>query len=304
MKVIFRRTLEESLRIPAIIISILAGVLAGVALGRTANYNTIPAFSYYMNALLIRQHMAVFFLINGVVLMTMISAISSGLIAGEVHEGTLRILITKPNSRSTILVSKILGMLTGTAILSLLALTIMYIIEIFMGKLDGNLVSGLLSYAPAYLLYGTIVTLFFSSLGVLLSCIAKRKVVALLPLLAIMIVTLGLPIVFRIVMEFASVEMSPILSLVDLNYHFSSIFRWCCDLCGGIHGTAGQLESLAMLTNMFEARRMDPDVVRGPASAIMKENNSLPIMGILAVYGLLICINYLSSFIIIRKKDV
>ena len=69
MKVIFRRTLEESLRIPAIIISILAGVLAGVALGRTANYNTIPAFSYYMNALLIRQHMAVFFLINGVVLM-------------------------------------------------------------------------------------------------------------------------------------------------------------------------------------------------------------------------------------------
>ena len=103
-----------------------------------------------------------------------------------------------------------------------------------MGKLDGNLVSGLLSYAPAYLLYGTIVTLFFSSLGVLLSCIAKRKVVALLPLLAIMIVTLGLPIVFRIVMEFASVEMNPILSLVDLNYHFSSIFRWCCDLCGGI----------------------------------------------------------------------
>ena len=98
MKVIFRRTLEESLRIPAIIISILAGVLAGVALGRTANYNTIPAFSYYMNALLIRQHMAVFFLINGVVLMTMISAISSGLIAGEVHEGTLRILITKLRS--------------------------------------------------------------------------------------------------------------------------------------------------------------------------------------------------------------
>ena len=59
MKVIFRRTLEESLRIPAIIISILAGVLAGVALGRTASYNTIPAFSYYMNALLIRQHMVV-----------------------------------------------------------------------------------------------------------------------------------------------------------------------------------------------------------------------------------------------------
>ena len=305
MKVIIKRTLEETLRISAIIITVIAGLAAGYILARSAKFEEVPAFNYYVNANLIRQHMTVFFLINGLVLMTMVSAISSGLIAGEVHEGTLRILVTKPNSRSTILFAKILGMITGTTILTLLAMALMYIVELMMGRFDGNLASAMLGYLPAYLLYGAIVMLFFSSLGTLLSCVAKRKVVALLPLLLFMAVTLGLPIVMRVVMSFASVQMDPVVAFIDLNYHFSSIFKWCCNLCGGIHGTSNQMEALAFLTNMFESKVIDTDLTREASrAAMMVDNNSIPAIGILAVYGLLICINYLSSFILIRKKDV
>lgn len=306
MKVIFKRTLEETLKISSIIIVIAASALGGYILARNSGYSTVPAFQYYLNGILIRQHVVVFFLVNGAVLMTIVSSISSGLVAGEVHDGTLRILITKPNSRSTILMAKILGMITGCSILMFLGLTVLYISELMFGNFDGNIVKGLLHYLPAYIIYGYIVMFFFSSLGVLLSCVAKRKVIALLPLLVIVIMILGLPIIVRITMELSgNGGMASKVYAVDMNYHFGSMFRWCCDLFGGIHGTSNQLDITSILMNTFSTMTIDMDLTRSDSSSSLTvANEVIPAIYILIVYLLLICINYVSSFIIIRKKNV
>ncbi len=306
MKVIFKRTLEDTLKISSIIICLIAGAAAGYLLGRNSSYGTVPAFQHYLNGSLIKQHIAVFFLINGAILITIISSVSSGLIAGEVHDGTLKILITKPNSRSTVLFAKILGMVVGISILMFLELAVMYIVEVYTGNFDGNIVNGLIGYLPAYVLYGYIVMFFFSSLGVLLSCIASRKVIALLPLLAVMVMVLGLPIILRIMMAWTiGGSMSARIYPIDLNYHFGSMFRWCCELFGGIHGTSNQLEIPTLLMNIFNTATIDNDLVRASTTSNMVVvNDIIPAGYILTVYLLLGCINYVSSFIIIRKKNV
>lgn len=307
MKVIYKRTLEETLKLTTLVFVLLAGILGGFILKGGSTLNEIPAYVNYLNDCLIKQHLVVFFLINGVSLLTVAAAVSSGLIASEVHEGTFRILVAKPNSRITILVSKVCGMWTGLMILMLLGLSAMYAAELFLGSWDGNIAKELLSYFPAYLLYGLIIALFITSFGTLLSSIMKKRMMALLPLLLVIILILALPIIMRIVIMISGNGggSRQILNLVDLNYHFGLLFKWCCDLFGGLNGTSQQLEPLSILMNLFTTARVDADLVRTTSwESLTIANNSLPVIGVLLFYVMLSIINYVSSLLIINNKDV
>ena len=68
MKVIIKRTLEETLRLTSVILVILAGVAGGYVVGINCNHSNATTFVKYLNECLIIQHMAVFFLINGAIL--------------------------------------------------------------------------------------------------------------------------------------------------------------------------------------------------------------------------------------------
>ena len=307
MKVIIKRTLEETLRITSILLVILAGVAGGYVVGINCNHSSTVAFTRYLNECLIIQHMAVFFLINGAILMIIVSSIASGLIAGEVHEGTIRLLVAKPNSRRSILLGKIIGMLTGCIILMLLGLGVFFVTESYFGQFDGNIQAGLLAYLPAYILYGLIVIAFFSSLATLLSCLVKKKVMALLPMLFLMICILALPVIIRVVLMFSNQDgyPSPLLYGVDVNYHFGSLFKWCCDFCGGINGTSSQLNMPALLLNIFKSMDIDRDITRvRQTSSMLLQNNIIPVTVLLIVYGGLTVFNFVSSFALISRKDV
>ena len=307
MKVIIKRTLEETLRITSILLVILAGVAGGYVVGINCNHSSTVAFTRYLNECLIIQHMAVFFLINGAILMIIVSSIASGLIAGEVHEGTIRLLVAKPNSLRSILLGKIIGMLTGCIILMLLGLGVFFVTESYFGQFDGNIQAGLLAYLPAYILYGLIVIAFFSSLATLLSCLVKKKVMALLPMLFLMICILALPVIIRVVLMFSNQDgyPSPLLYGVDVNYHFGSLFKWCCDFCGGINGTSSQLDMPALLLNIFKSMDIDRDITRvRQTSSMLLQNNIIPVTVLLIVYGGLTVFNFVSSFALISRKDV
>ncbi len=306
MKVIFKRTLQETLKIFTVIAVVVAGFIAGYILAKASFSQSVPAYTHWLNKLLISQHLAVFFVVNGVVLLTIVSSVSSGLIAGEVHEGTFKILVAKPNSRIAILLGKILGMWAGVMILMFLSLSVMFLTELMMGNIDGNIANDLLRYFPAYVLYGIIVSFFLSSFGVLLSTIAKKRIIALLPCLLIVIGALALPIILRITIMIARGGESPwILNLIDLNYHFSLIFNWCCDLFGGIKGTTNQLEPLTLLMNLFNSVRVDMDLTRTNVYQSMTlMNKAIPQLAILLVYVILGVINYLASLLIINNKNV
>ena len=307
MKVIIKRTLEETLRLTSIILVILAGVAGGYVVGINCNHSNATTFVKYLNECLIIQHMAVFFLINGAILMIIVASIASGLIAGEVHEGTIRLLVAKPNSRRSILLGKIIGMLTGCIILMLMGLGVFFLTESYFGNFDGNVQAGMLAYFPAYILYGLIVIAFFSSLATLLSCLVKKKVIALLPMLFLMICILALPVIVRVVLMFSNQEgyPSPLLYGIDVNYHFGSLFKWCCDFCGGINGTSSQLDMPALLLNIFHSIDVDRDLTHtNQTTALLLQNNIIPVTILLIVYGALTVFNYLSSFVLISRKDV
>ena len=305
MGVILKRTLQETLRLSAVIVSLAAGLLGGFVLARAGATDSVPAFANYLNSRLIEQHTTVFFLICGAMLMVIVSAVGTGLIAGEVHEGTFRILVAKPNSRVSILLGKVLGMLIGSLMLMVMSLSARYFMNYICGNYDGNIFKGLLAYFPAYLLYGLIVTLFFSSLAVLLSCVAKKRVIALLPMLVVMIIVLVLPLVVRLVLSLKGGAGLDKLSFVDLNYHFGSLFRWCTEFSGGIKGTSNQLEIPTLLMNIFTQKAIDPDIAHTTNSGVLTTiNNAVPATVLLIVYGALTVINYVASFAIIRRKDV
>ena len=304
MRVIFKRTLQETLKLSFLILMLAAGILGGVVISRMYSYRTAPAFDYFLNNCLIIQHLAVFFLICGAVLMVIVSAVGSGLIAGEVHEGTFRILVAKPNSRMSILLGKVLGMLFGSILLMVMGISALYLSEFLFGSYDGPIVTAMLSYFPAYLLYGGIVTLFFSALAVFLSCITKKKVIALLPMLLIMILVLVLPMILRIIMMLGG-KQSNWMPFADLNYHFGSIYKWCLDLFGGIHGTSEQLELPTILLNIYKQTNVDRDLSRTFEYGVITTNNmAVPVNILLCVYGGLAVILYILSFAIIRRKDV
>lgn len=305
MKVIIKRTLEETLRIPAVILVIAAGLAGGYIAGRAGNITSVPAYVNYLNERLLVQHLAVFFLINGVILMGIVSSVGSGLIAGEVHEGTIRLLVSKPNSRRTILLGKVLGMLGGSVILMILGLSTFYLTETLKGQFDGNIMMDLLCYFPAYIMYGLIVTFFFSSLAVLLSCLAKKRIIALLPMMFLIIAIMAIPVIVRVVLMIANKSYpSDLLYYADVNYHFGSLFRWCCDFYGGIKGTTSQLQMPTILMGIFQEVALDKDVTHVQNSAMMLANNVIPKLVIVIMYGVLTVFNYAASFSIISRKDV
>ena len=305
MRVILRRTLEDTLKIVSIILTIAGGIAGGYILAKAGHMNSVPLYNSYLNACTIRQHLATFFLTNGAVLMSLVSSVSSGLIAGEVHEGTFRILVSKPTSRMKILLAKLLGMWIGVVILMVLGLCSLFMAEMIFGNFDGNIYAGLISYFPNYFLYGMIVTFFFSSLATLLSCIMKKRIWALLPMLFIIIVVLALPVIIRVVSSLAGSQFAGLPPYLDLNYHFGQLFRWCCELKGPITVSSGQLSSMTILMNLFTANPVDFDLTRGMEyGSRMVANNVIQPNLVLMIYLIISALGYLASFLIIRRKDV
>ena len=82
MKVIIKRTLEETLRISAIILVIVAGIAGGYIVGKNLTFVEVPTYAEFTNKSLIMQHLVIFFLMNGAILMGIVSSVCSGLIAG------------------------------------------------------------------------------------------------------------------------------------------------------------------------------------------------------------------------------
>ncbi len=304
MKTIYRRTLVDTLRVPAVILMLLAGLGGGYVLARSIELSSVPAYLSFLNRCLVRQHLVVFFLINGAMLFILLVSVCSGLIAGEVHEGTFRILVSKPNSRIAILVAKVLGMFTGMVLLMILGLSSMYAVELLMGNLDGNIIRDLLKYFPGYMLYGVIAGFFLSSLSVLISTVAKKKVIALLPMLAVILLILALPVILRVVVMISGKEIPWYLNFLDLNYHFALMFKWCCELFGPVGGSGSQLEILSILMNLFTSKRVDMDIIRQWGGSLYAANDALPSLAVLMVYMILGLINYLGSVLIINNKNV
>lgn len=301
MKNIFLRTLETTVKKISIILAIVVGVGIGLIIDRTTDYRAGIAYEQCLNSLLVMQHLMVFFGINGVLLMCFTAGSSSGLIASETHEGTFKLLAAKPNSRTTILTGKILGNVLGLAMLMILSLLSYFSTVVIEAKIDGNLIREMIAYLPSYILYGLMVIIVFSAVSTLLSCICKKKITALLPVLVIMIAAMGFFPIMRVVQGLAMTSKTVSTNLIDLNYHFALMFKQCTSFVGKIKGST----IMGYLTNLFSMQVIDPDIVRVTNNqTYWMENNSLNATLITIIYLVISAACYYGSYVIIRKKDI
>ena len=72
---------------------------------------------------------------------------ASGLVASEIHEGTFKLLAAKPNSRSQILLGKILGTIAGLTILLLVSLLSYFSTIVIAHRIDGNVIREMISFS-------------------------------------------------------------------------------------------------------------------------------------------------------------
>ncbi|MBQ1826861.1 MAG: ABC transporter permease subunit, partial [Erysipelotrichaceae bacterium] len=247
---VFKRTLSRSLRLIHIIIAVGAGFICARIVADSWFFGEVPGYDFYFSRISIYQHIAMFVGINGIWLIGFIANVFPALVAEEVHEGTLRMLLAKSNTRNSIFLGKMLGAVLATFLLLLLSISV-YCLSITVMLPDGSLAADLLKYIPCYLLYGAMVGAFFSSLGLLLGCIFKRALIGQFILLLIMLVSvLGIPFA-RLFTSLASDQGTGIPYLFDVNYHLSTLFRWCIELKGSIDGSRSYIEMLSYFMKLF-----------------------------------------------------
>ena len=302
MKNIFLRTLETTLKKINITVCILVSVMIGIiVVSYGGNSTATAAYHKVLEQNLSLQHLLIFFVIDGFILMTTTISNATGLIASEVHEGTFKLLAAKPNSRTQILTGKILGVIVGQTILLVISLSSYFSTIVIADAIDGNVIREMVSFFPAYFLYGLVVIIFFTAVSTFFSAIFKRKITAMFPLLAIVIIALGFLPLQRVMTTLGGSTEVTNIKLIDINYHFSLIFRFFVEMVETIRPN----KTLAYLMNLFSVQMLDPDVTRIEwGGNILLANNSLSTLPVILFYGIIAIVSYISSFVIIKKKDI
>ncbi len=302
MSKIFSRTLETTLKLVSIIVCVVVGIIVGSVVSSFGkDQTTIGVYHVLLENSLMLQHLLVFFVIDGFLLMVLTISNATGLIASEVHEGTFKLLAAKPNSRTQILTGKILGVILGLIILLLISLFSYFSTVIIADTIDGNIIKEMVAFLPAYFLYGLAIILILTGVSTLLSCIFKRKITAMLPLLAIMVITLGFFPIQRVMSMLSGSSPAAALKFIDTNYHFALIFKLFVEMVE----TIKPHETLAYLMNLFSVYLLDPDVTRIDwGGKIMLANKSLSAVLVLMFYSIAAMVSYFGSYVLIKKKDI
>ena len=108
MKVLMSKTFTKMFKVlPFVIISILSGLLGFL-------FSNVLTFDSFSNNILNTYSLFAFMIIAGIMIWVICSNCATGLFASEIHEGTMRLLLSKEISRFDLVLSKILGMLLGS----------------------------------------------------------------------------------------------------------------------------------------------------------------------------------------------
>ena len=300
MKTLISRSLETTVKKVNLILMFMGGLISASMLSSMIAYED-GSYQRVMGICINAQHLLVFFLITGIYLI-IVTSVGTGNIAGENADGTLKLLVAKPNSRVQILLAKLIGTVGGEMILYGIGLTAYYSFSGIFGKADGSVFRLMLGYLPGYLLFGLAITLAVNSLATLLSCLFNKKIGAMLLVLAVVILTLGFFPIQRLVMMLNSSEGNWFIDLVDTNYHMATLFRECVRPFGGVINSPATVDIIMYLMKLFKVSAVDNDISAG--EIIVDEYHFLAPALVIGFYAVLSAINYLLSFMIFRKKDI
>lgn len=188
--------------------------------------------SLEMQALMLRDILffTTYIWVAGIPLALFAGVTVSGFIAGEVNEGTLLSLVSKPVRRWEIIFGKFFAYVLYIMILETIALIATTYILVTVSGCHLSVFNSLIKYLPLLILYTFFVSLIFGAIPLALSVIFKKTSLIILLIAGITIMTyFGF---FIVRMGFTDYYDKYHLYHIDLGYHIGNIFVLLIDNFG------------------------------------------------------------------------
>ena len=214
------------------------------------------------------------------------------LISEELRSGTLLFLVSKPITRTKIILSKFIALVVFGITVIILSLSIISLIAIMKYSFVD-----IGSYMGIFFLYGLIITLFFGGITMGFSSIFSRPRNVLLLPLALVIFSFLVFMMFKPLLLFAADNWYEdfLMYNFDIGYHFSNIFLWIAESFD-----PEILDYFGTIFWMFGIAKMD---FEGDGMTYTKTNYYPPVVSFLfliVIAGIMITIGVIS----LKKRDI
>lgn len=303
MKVVLNKTLRNMFKplIMGIYFALCILITVFIIIANKENNSIMVTIPEYIESLRVAYSSFVFLYLGGVGLVILIMLFGLDIFATEEYEGTMRILVAKPVSRSSIILGKIFGLLIGSFIYYVSSILLsVTIFSLFIG-IDKDAFLGFIKIIPSFILYGIFVIIIFSSLSALLSSLFKKKIPSIIIFVILILGIYGIFPIVRIITIQQNIYFSNNLQLVDVNSHLGNVFMSTIEQ--GKEENEIYNYSLNWFTGRYITDFNDPDVDVSNYN-LMKKNDSININVVMLVYLTLSILFFAFTYDRMIKKDI
>lgn len=301
MKVLLKKTFIKMFKPVSVLVSVLISGALGFVLSRVY-LNLFNQNTSYSNLALNIEIMYIVFgfvFLSGLVIWVIVANYATGLFASEIHEGTIRLLLSKPISRLQLVLGKILGLFLGAiGYLLIIYATFIFSFTLF-SQVEKDILEVILKDSIMFIGYGIVLIFIIGSIGSFLSSCFKKKAPAVILLVFLAMIVFGIIPIMRLYMQ--DIYNSWHLYYFDINYHLALISHQFFGLMSNLEAPLSQLNMLNLFTNLFINAMPDYDLGN---YAIDFFNNSLNGTLIMIVYIAGSCLLYGLTYKNILNKDI
>lgn len=305
MKVLVSKTFIKMFKIlPFVIISTLSGLLGFLFSSVYKNLvQEALTFNQFSNNILNTYSLFGFMLIAGIMIWIICSDCATGLFASEIHEGTIRLLLSKEITRFNLVLSKILGMLIGSFIYLVNSFSIFMLVFCIFSNVEKDILLLVIKATLLFIIYGFLVVFIVGGIGTFLSSIFKKKVPAILIMICLGGLVFGIVPILRVILISLGYYGQFSLYILDINYHFGLIFSNFLSVLGDLSLSQNVNQLFTIFTNLYTQGAVDFDITLNNNSYFIV-NNSLNSLVIILSYIIGAIILYGLSFKIMMEKDI
>lgn len=305
MKVLLSKTFTKMFKvIPVIIIWLISGVF-GLLFAYIYNNlsRNILTYARLSNNVMNIYSLIAFMMIAGLMIWIICSNSSSGLFASEIHEGTIRLLLSKEITRIHLVAGKVLGMILGSIVYLITSFSVFILVFCLFSGVEKDILLLIIKATLIFIIYGMVIIFIIGGLGTFLSTIFKKKVPAVLIMVALGGLIFGIIPIVRVILNQFGYYNQFNLYIFDLNYHFGLIFNNFLGFVGDLSLSQSTNGIFTIFTNIYTPEAIDVDIALTNASYYVI-NTSLN--GILVTVSYIIgaVVLYGVSFRTMVKKDI
>lgn len=305
MKVLLSKTFTKMFKIiPVTIVWVISGIF-GLLFAYIYNNlsGDILTYARLSNNIINIYSLIAFMMIVGIMIWIICSNSSSGLFSNEIHEGTIRLLLSKEITRVHLVVGKVLGMILGSIVYLITSFAVFILVFCLFSGVEKDILLLIIKATLVFIVYGIVVIFIIGGLGTFLSTVFKKKVPAVLIMIALGGLIFGIIPIVRVILSQFGYYNQFNLYIFDLNYHFGLIFNNFLGFIGDLSLSQNTNGIFTIFTNIYTPEAVDVDIALANTSyyVINTSLNGLLvtfsyIIGAAALYGL--------SFKTMLKKDI